>query len=138
MIESISHITLIVTDVKRTADLYRSIFGGEEVYDGSKKNFSISYEKFFIIGGTWIAIMEGDPISERSYNHIAFKIPEKAFDDYKLKLEQLGVEIDTGRSRVEGEARSIYFYDYDHHLFELHTGTLAERLSRYKKNKNQS
>ena len=30
-------------------------------------------------------------------------------------------------------AEGIYFYDYDNHLFELHTGTLQERLLRYKK-----
>ncbi|EIW18957.1 lactoylglutathione lyase-like lyase [Pelosinus fermentans DSM 17108] len=34
---------------------------------------------------------------------------------------------------MEGEGRSLYFYDYDNHLFELHTGTLTERLKRYKK-----
>jgi hypothetical protein len=36
-----------------------------------------------------------------------------------------------GRSRVAGEGRSIYFHDHDNHLFELHTGTLGERLQRY-------
>jgi hypothetical protein len=35
------------------------------------------------------------------------------------------------RPRVEGEGRSIYFHDRDNHLFELHTGTLQERLARY-------
>ncbi len=131
MIESISHITFIVRDVRRTADFFESIFNAEEVYDSSEKNFSTSYEKFFIIGGTWVAVMEGESLSERSYNHIAFKVPEAEFDDYELKVQQLGIEIDAGRNRVEGEARSIYFYDYDNHLFELHTGTLAERLSHY-------
>ncbi|MBW2563879.1 MAG: FosX/FosE/FosI family fosfomycin resistance hydrolase [Deltaproteobacteria bacterium] len=131
MIESISHITFIVKDIKRTADFFRAIFNAKEVYDSSEKNFSASYEKFFIIGGTWITAMEGKPISERSYNHIAFKVPEAEFDEYVLKVKQLGVEIKAGRKRAESESRSIYFYDYDNYLFELHTGTLDERLSRY-------
>jgi catechol 2,3-dioxygenase-like lactoylglutathione lyase family enzyme len=131
MIESISHITLIVKDVKRTAAFFQSLFNAEEVYDSSEKNFSTAYEKFFVIGGTWIALMEGEPLSERSYNHIAFKVPEADFDAYVSKLQKFGVEIDPGRTRVEGEGRSIYFYDFDHHLFELHTGTLEKRLSRY-------
>jgi catechol 2,3-dioxygenase-like lactoylglutathione lyase family enzyme len=134
MIESISHITFIVKDVKRSAELFKSIFDAEEVYDSSERNFSLSYEKFFLIGGTWIAIMEGDPISERSYNHVAFKIPSADFDDYIMKVRKAGLQIIQGRNRIEGEARSLYFYDYDNHLFELHTGTLADRLSSYRSN----
>ncbi len=33
--------------------------------------------------------------------------------------------------RVEGEGRSLYFHDHDNHLFEVHAGTLDERLARY-------
>lgn len=131
MIESISHITFIVKDIKRSTDLFRTIFDAEEVYDSSEKSFSIAYEKFFLIGGTWIAIMEGDSISERSYNHIAFKVPEADFDDYVMRVRKAGVQIVEGRSRIEGEARSVYFYDHDNHLFELHTGTLSDRLYSY-------
>jgi catechol 2,3-dioxygenase-like lactoylglutathione lyase family enzyme len=29
------------------------------------------------------------------------------------------------------ERESSYLYDFDNHLFELHTGTLEERLKRY-------
>jgi catechol 2,3-dioxygenase-like lactoylglutathione lyase family enzyme len=134
MIESISHITFIVKDVRRSADLFRSVFNAEEVYDSSDKNFSVAYEKFFLIGGTWIAIMEGNSSTERTYNHIAFKIPESDVDDYVIKIRKSGLEIIEGRNRIEGEARSIYFYDYDNHLFELHTGTLSERLSSYRNN----
>ena len=35
------------------------------------------------------------------------------------------------RSRIDGEGYSIYFYDYDNNLFELHTGTIDERLDSY-------
>ena len=35
------------------------------------------------------------------------------------------------RGRIKGEGKSVYFYDYDNHLFELHTGTLDERLASY-------
>ena len=36
-----------------------------------------------------------------------------------------------GRTRVEGEGRSLYFHDFDNHLFEFHTGTLEQRLATY-------
>ena len=29
------------------------------------------------------------------------------------------------------ERQSLSFHDFDNHLFELHTGTLDERLARY-------
>ena len=79
----------------------------------------------------WVCIMEGESLRERTYNHIAFRIPENDFDDYVEKIKEVGTEIKEGRLRVEGEGRSIYFYDFDNHLFELHTGTLEERLHRY-------
>lgn len=29
------------------------------------------------------------------------------------------------------EGQSLYLYDFDNHLFELHTGTLEQRLALY-------
>jgi hypothetical protein len=45
----------------------------------------------------------------------------------------LGLETMKDRKRIKGEGKSIYFYDYDNHLFELHTGSLGERLKHYEK-----
>lgn len=131
MIEAVSHMTFIVRDVEKTGRLFRDIFDAGEVYDSGEKTFSISREKFFIIGGVWIAVMEGEPLPGRSYNHVAFKIPESEFDDYVCRISRLEVDVLPGRKRLEDEGRSIYFYDYDNHLFELHTKTLHERLIRY-------
>ena len=79
--------------------------------------------------------MEGEPLPSRTYNHVAFKIEDADFDAYAAKIKALGLEMRPPRRRVAGEGRSIYFYDDDNHLFELHTGTLAERLERYAKGK---
>ena len=35
---------------------------------------------------------------------------------------------------MPGEGSSLYFYDFDNHLFELDTGTLERRLEHYSKN----
>ena len=131
MIESLSHITLIVKDIEKMTHLLNTIFNAEEVYNSKGNNFSVSDEKFFIIGDTWIAVMEGESLSKRSYNHIAFKVSDSEFGEYVSKIKQFGLEIKPGRERVEGESQSIYFYDYDNHLFELHTGTLQGRLLKY-------
>jgi catechol 2,3-dioxygenase-like lactoylglutathione lyase family enzyme len=131
MIEGLSHVTLMVSDLGRMTAFLLKIFGAEEIYASGNTTFSISKEKFFLVGGVWVAIMEGDSLSEKTYNHIAFKIPDEHFDAYAERVRLLGVEICESRNRVDGEGRSLYFYDYDNHLFELHTGTLEQRLRRY-------
>ncbi len=136
-IEGISHITLIVQDLERTGRLLTSVLGAKEVYSSGERTFSLSKEKFFLVAGTWIAIMEGRPVSERSYNHIAFKIPEAEFEAYRQRIENAGLEFRQQRPRVQGEGQSLYFYDFDNHLFELHTGTLDERLRSYKAKANR-
>ena len=135
-VEGISHITLIVQDLERTTALLSSVLGAKQVYDSGDGTFSLSKERFFLLGGVWIAIMEGDPLPIRTYNHIAFKIPESEFENLKQRLTATRINFREGRARIPGEGLSLYFYDYDNHLFELHTGTLEERLHAYKARKN--
>jgi catechol 2,3-dioxygenase-like lactoylglutathione lyase family enzyme len=131
MIDGISHLTFIVKDLECASRFFRYIFDAEEIYSSGDIKFSLTKEKFFLIGGQWIAIMEGDSLSDRTYNHVAFKIREEEFEIYESRVQTLGVDFKPPRTRVEGEGRSLYFYDFDNHLFELHTGTLSERLARY-------
>ena len=109
------------------------IFDAEEVYSSGDEFFSISKERFFIIGDLWIVLMKGEELNNRTYNHIAFKIEDGDLGVYEQKIINLGLEIKKDRDRMKGEGLSIYFYDYDNHLFELHTGTLAQRLTTYSK-----
>jgi fosfomycin resistance protein FosX len=136
MVEGISHITFIVKDLERSARIFVEALGGKEVYSSGDATFSTSREKFFVVGGQWIAIMEGDSLSARTYNHVAFKIKAGEIDQYLAALQKLDLEVRAPRPRVNGEGESIYFYDYDNHTFELHTGTLEERLVRYAKGVN--
>ena len=131
MIAGISHITLIVEDLQRSSCFLTTVFNAKEVYTSQERRFSISNEIFFLIENVWICIMKGDSLKERTYNHIAFKISEDDFDSYVERIRNFGVDIHPERSRLVGEGRSIYFYDFDNHLFELHTGTLEERLDTY-------
>lgn len=134
----ISHITFIVRDLERMATFLCEGLGATEVYDSAGQNYSLSREKFFVLGGVWLAAMEGEPPAERSYHHIAFSVSESDLPKYQAKLQALGVEIRPPRPRVGGEGLSLYFYDFDNHLFELHTGSLEERLARYRVGANNS
>ncbi len=129
-VQGISHVTFVVSDLERMATLMCDGLGAQKVYDSLGKNFSLSREKFFLLGGVWLAAMEGQQ-SDRSYRHIAFKVTEMELPIFEARLRLLGVEIQPPRTRVEGEGHSLYFYDFDNNLFELHTGTLQQRLDRY-------
>ncbi|EPM7463789.1 FosX/FosE/FosI family fosfomycin resistance hydrolase [Enterococcus faecium] len=125
----ISHITLIVKDLNKTSVLLNTLFDAKEIYDSQQKKSSLYPEKFFLVKDLWIAVMQNSSNKlPKTYNHIAFKIDEQDIDSFVSKIQMLGLTVEPGRSRVKGEASSIYFYDYDNHLFELHTGTLQERL----------
>jgi fosfomycin resistance protein FosX len=129
-ISGISHITFVVRNLERTAVLWRQALGAEEVYDSGARSFSQSPEKFFLVGGVWVAVMQGEP-AERSYRHVAFEVQASELPDFERKLRALGAQIKPARKRVKGEGESLYFYDYDNNLIELHAGTLAERLRHY-------
>lgn len=129
---AISHITFAVHDLEKAKRFFETMFDAKEVYDSGEDTHSLSQEKFFLLDDLWIAVMKGDSLAEKTYNHIAFRIKEEEIEDYLEKIERLGLEIREGRTRIKGEAQSIYFYDFDNHLFELHTGTLEERLRSYR------
>jgi fosfomycin resistance protein FosX len=128
MIEGLSHLTFIVRDLEKMSAVIIGVLGGREIYSSGDATFSTSREKFFLVHGIWLAAMEGEPPPTRSYNHIAFKVRPEDLPEYRRAIDRLGLEMREARPRVEGEGHSIY-----NHLFELHTGTLEERLARYAK-----
>ena len=131
MVQGLSHMTFIVRDLDRMEAMLTTVLDAKKIYDSGDKTFSLSKERFFDIGGVWVATMEGDPLPNRTYNHVAFKMAPDAYDDKLARIKALGLDVREGRARVEGEGHSIYFYDYDNHLFELHSGSLEDRLKRY-------
>ncbi len=130
--KGLSHLTFMVRDLARMAAFMCDGLGAEEIYDSAGAGFSIAPEKFFLLGDIWIAVMQGEPPATRSYQHVAFAVEAADIPRYRVRLQALGVDILPGRARVEGEGQSLYFYDFDNHLFELHSGTLAARMERYR------
>ena len=108
-ISGISHLTFVVHDLDRTAHLRVEGWGAGEVYDSGDRPHSLSREKFFVLGGVWIAAMEGEPPAERSYRHVAFQVSAGDFPDYRARLERIGVDIRPPRSWIEGEGRVAVF-----------------------------
>ena len=131
MSNGLSHMTFIVSDLDRMEEVLVRVLDAKKIYDSGSATFSISEERFFEVGDVWVATMKGAPLPTRTYNHVAFKIDAGEYDDRLARIHSLVLEVREGRSRVDGEGQSIYFYDDDNHMFELHSGTLEERLRRY-------
>lgn len=110
LVSGLSHITLVVQDLERTTTFLKNIFDAEEIYASGEVTFSLSKEKFFLIAGLWVCIMEGDSLQERTYNHIAFEIQAEEIEKYLQRIEAVGAEIRPARTRVAGEGHSIYFF----------------------------
>lgn len=129
-VKGLSHITFVCKDLEKTAQMLKGVLGAKEVYCSGNKTFSISKEKFLQVAGIWIAIMEGESV-EKTYNHVAFQVNDDELDEFEARVCSFGLTILPGRKRKGAEGRSLYFYDYDNHLFELHTGDLNTRLEYY-------
>ena len=133
-VHGLSHVTLLARDLDAMERMLVGALDARKVYDSGETTFSLSPERFYLIGEgpapVWLAVMQGEP-PPRSYQHVAFAIDEAEFDARLARIEALGLEVRPPRPRVPGEGRSIYFHSPEGHLFELHTGTLEARLARY-------
>lgn len=131
MMKGISHMTFICGDLDRAEQLWIGVFGAKRIYDSRNRYHSLSPERFYLINQLWVVAMQGQPLTEKTYNHIAFEVDDRLLDHYEVKIKEFGFEQLPSRPRIDGEGRSIYFYDFDGHLFELHSGNLEDRLKKY-------
>jgi metallothiol transferase len=132
MLKGINHLTFSVGNLEQSIAFYRDVLEAKLLAEGN----NLAY---FSLNGMWIALNVHKKGSRKknhqSYTHIAFTIDESDFDIWLNKLTKLKVNIVPGRSRDEQDKRSIYFSDQDGHLFELHTGSLEDRLQFYREEK---
>ena len=113
MFDSISHIALVVADPARTARLFEGLFATKIV---SRVDADGHDETFFNLGNTWFALVKGTPQRERSGDHVAFHATDAELHATAEKLKAKNMEFILARSDS-----SLYFFDYDNHVFELDT-----------------
>lgn len=121
MIQGINHITLSVTDIKRSFDFYRNIIGLKPLcrwHQGA----------YFLAGETWFCLnqeIEKKNIRE-DYTHFAFDVQEEDFNSLSQRIIGSGAHIFKSN---KSEGASLYFCDPDGHKLELHVGSWQTRLA---------
>ncbi|ATH95290.1 metallothiol transferase fosB [Bacillus glycinifermentans] len=131
-IQGLNHLLFSVSDLSASISFYEKVFDAKWLVKAEKT-------AYFDLNGIWLALNEEKDIKRTeihdSYTHIAFSIKQEDLPYWEMKLHGLGVNVLKGRKRHEGDKDSIYFSDPDGHKFELHTGTLLDRLAYYQKEK---
>lgn len=120
MLESLSHIALVVKDPPRTAALFHDLFSARVV---EREDDDGHLETFVRLGGTWIVLVGAPAQRARTGDHVAFHATPEILEATALKLQTMGREFIRGRSN-----KALYFFDYDDHVFELDAEDLDEEL----------
>lgn len=120
MLDTISHIALVVTDPARTAELFERLFAARIVRRVDADGHD---ETFVHLGGTWFLLAQAVVERKRSGDHIAFRVTQEVLRATAEKLKAMDLEFILARSDT-----SLYFFDYDNHVFELDTTDIAGEL----------
>jgi catechol 2,3-dioxygenase-like lactoylglutathione lyase family enzyme len=120
MLESISHIALVVKDPARTAALFHDLFAARMV---EREDDEGHLETFVRLGGTWIVLVGATVQRTQTGDHIAFRATPEILEATVAKLQTMGREFIRARSN-----RALYFFDYDDHVFELATEEIDKEL----------
>ncbi|KIL39788.1 fosfomycin resistance protein FosB [Gordoniibacillus kamchatkensis] len=128
-IQGVNHLLFSVSDLQRSIAFYRDALGARLLAEGRKL-------AYFDLAGIWLALNVEEDIPRRdihlSYTHLAFTVAEAELPAWEHRLREHGVTILESRERDPRDRNSIYFTDPDGHKFELHTGTLQNRLQYYR------
>lgn len=127
-ITGLNHITFAVSNLDKSIDFYRNLFGVAPLARSEKL-------AYFSLAGVWFALNVEEKIAseerDRTYTHIAFSMTKENQDLLMKKLDGLMIDYEIGRPRNIREGHSIYVRDYDGHLVEFHNRTLEDRISYY-------
>lgn len=125
-VQGFSHVTINISDLQRSLDFYTSVLQMRLVHRGRR-------DAYLEGGSAWVCLQErpayspgtGQPLG---VDHVAFFNAEQDFDAAVERLQAHQVRIVRGPVR-RGVGRSVYFLDPDGTQLELHTSTLAERMT---------
>jgi catechol 2,3-dioxygenase-like lactoylglutathione lyase family enzyme len=122
MLGPISHIALIVRDPARTAGFLRELFDAPVL----RRTDADGHDETFVrLGVTWCALIGADVRCERTGDHVAFRVARESIPLFADRLKSRGCEFILSESGT-----SLYFFDFDNHVFELDSSDQEQELNR--------
>lgn len=123
MITGVNHITLAVSDLRRSVVFYRDVLGATLRSIGARG----AYLEF---GDLWLCLALSDaPIQPRNdYTHFALACSD---EDFPRLADRISSHAELWQDN-HSEGPSLYFLDPDGHKLELHSGDLNARLDHYR------
>ena len=120
---------LYVDDLQRSVDFYQRVLGFQPVSSPSSRMraLEVTPDQVLLLFKKGASVQASvtpygtiPPSDGDGSLHVAFAIPDPQFDDWRIHLEESGVDVE---SVVEwpGVGRSLYFRDPDSHAIELKT-----------------
>jgi catechol 2,3-dioxygenase-like lactoylglutathione lyase family enzyme len=122
MLGPIAHIALIVRDPARTAGFLRELFDAPVFRRTDAEGHD---ETFIRLGVTWFALVGADVKRERTGDHVAFRVAPASIPLIADKLKSKGCEF-----ILSDSGTSLYFFDFDNHVFELDSSDEEQELNR--------
>jgi len=122
MLSSIAHVALTVKDPARTAAFLKELFEAPVL---SRTDEDGHHETFIRLGTTWFALVAADVKRERTGDHVALRVAPEAIPAIEAKLKAKGYE-----SIKNKTGTSLYFFDFDNHVFELDCSGHEQELDR--------
>lgn len=115
IVDRMEHVHLGVSDVDRSVDFYRRVFGFEVRYDGQGacgRTVHVGTDRFYVA-----LTGHGEPaVAGGTFYHFGFTV-SCGRDEFRRRLEATGVAIGDEARRKEGWA--IYVVDPDGHEIEV-------------------
>lgn len=117
-----NHLTLSVSDLDGSLAFYVDVLGFEAEVRWSRGAY-LSY------GSCWLCLSLGHSAPSQDYSHVAFSFDRETMQSIRQKSQYKQI---TEWQRNSSEGDSLYIEDPDRHKLELHSGSLATRLTALK------
>ncbi|MGH9441376.1 MAG: VOC family protein [Thermoanaerobaculia bacterium] len=121
MLGAVSHVALVVNDPARTVELFERLFAVRAVHRVDADGHD---ETFVRLGATWFVLVKAAVERQRTGDHVAFHVTSAVLRSTADRLKEMNLEFILARGDT-----SLYFFDYDNHVFELDTIGVESELN---------